>query len=125
MIFGVALLLSTPFIIKAQGSILDLRTSSELMDVRNSVDKIERAAETVNAAGPPARRTFTIRIPKSVERSYILDKAIVYTVRTADGKSNITRTFDFRIEGNLPEEDGAHKISVSAKSDHVEIVESS
>lgn len=123
MIFGFAIALSTPFIVKAQGSILELRTSSQIMDVRNSVDRIERAAQTVNAAGPPARRTFTIDIPEIVDSSFLLDSAIVYQVRTSDGRTNITRSFDFNISGTLPSDGGAHRLSVSAKSDHIELEE--
>lgn len=123
MIFGLAIALSTPFIVKAQGSILDLRTSSQIMDVRNSVDRVERAAQTVNAAGPPARRTFAINIPGIVENSFLLDRAVIYQVRTSDGRTNITKSFDFNISGTLPSDEGAHRLSVSAKSDRVVIEE--
>lgn len=125
MIFGLALVLSTPFIVKAQGAILDLRTSSSLMDARNSADRIDRAAKTVNAAGPPAKRSFTIKLPQGLQKSYVLNEGFIFTVRTSEGTSNITRTFDFKIQGNLPDEEGAHIIAVSAKSDNVLIEETS
>lgn len=123
MILSLALLLSTPFIVKAQGAILDLRTSSSVMDVRNSADRIEKAAETVNAAGPPAKREFTIKLPNSVQSSEVSDQAFIYTVRTSNGKTNITRTFDFKIQGDLPDSEGAHILSATAKSDYIEIIE--
>lgn len=123
MVFGLALLLSVPFITKAQTSIVDLRSNSQILDVQNSADRIESAAETVNAAGAPAKRTFSIKMPRSVEKVYVNQYSFIYTVKAHDGKRNISKQFEFKIAGDLPSEEGRHIVAVTAKSDEVEFSE--
>ena len=119
MVFGLALLLSVPFITRAQTSIIDLRSTSQMVEIRNSVENIENAANTVNAAGYPSKMTFFVKIPENVDNAYVLDSAMIYSVRTADGRANITRSFDFNVSGDLPADDGRKRISVKARRDDV------
>ena len=119
MIFGVALLLSAPFITKAQSSIVDLRETSEFMDAQNAIQSFENAAETVNAAGEPAKMTFFVRIPSGVERTYVNDRSFSYQIASGEGRANITRSFDFNLTGTLPESEGRHRVSVEAGKQEV------
>ena len=63
--------------------------------------------------------TFFVKIPENVDNAYVLDSAMIYSVRTADGRANITRSFDFNVSGDLPADDGRKRISVKARRDDV------
>lgn len=121
IIFGIALTLSLPFITRAQQSMLDLRSGSEVIEARNSMEKLESAAETVNAAGPPSQRTFSFELPDSVRKAYLLNKSVIYNLRTRNGELNVSRTFDFNVSGSLPEEPGNYQMNVRARQDSVEL----
>jgi hypothetical protein len=126
MVFGIALVLSAPFIIRAQSSMMDLRMGSEMLELQNSMDKMESAVETVNAAGSPAKRTFFVEIPSFVESGEVLNGSngqdvIVYRYSTSDGVSQLSRSFDFNITGEVPTDSGRSRVSVAAEKDFVNI----
>lgn len=125
MVFGIALALSVPFIVKAQSSMVDIKTSSQLLEARNSLNKMEAAAETVNAAGEPARRTFSVEIPSSVENAEVEDNYIRMPVNTSDTYVGLNRQFDFNVSGAIPDEEGLYLVSASAVNGTVnfEVVE--
>ncbi len=112
MVFGLALLLSTPFIMKAQSSIFELRNSAGVMQLQNSLEKTDSAINTVSAAGEPAQRTFTVELPDSVESASIVNNSIVYTVRTRAGESDLIRSFETNLTGTLPQTPGRHRVTV-------------
>lgn len=112
MVFGLALLLSTPFVLKAQQSIFDLKSGSDVIGLQNSLDNTASAIETVSASGEPARRTFFVEIPESVESGRIVNDSIVYTVATSAGNSQLVRTFDIDLFGEVPENPGRQEITV-------------
>jgi len=111
-VFGIALAISTPFIINAQNSLLDLRTGSGSIEAQNSLQKIETAVNTVAASGEPAQRTFDVRIPQNYEGGEVRDNAIVMTVRNRAGESDLIRTFDVDLEGDLPQTPGRYEVTV-------------
>lgn len=124
-VFGIALLLSTPFILRAQGSIAELRSGSQVVSLQNSLDKTESSVETVSAAGEPARRTFGFKVPDIVTDSKIVNNSVVYTVRTRAGNSTLIRSFDANVTGDLPENRGRHRVTVYADggTTHIEVVD--
>lgn len=118
-VFSIALLLASPFVLRAQSSLIDLRSDSNAVSIQNSLNDIEVAAETVNAAGEPATRTFPVRFPETVRESWVFDRAIVVQVATADTKSNFTRTFNFNITGELPRESGRYRMKTQSNGSEV------
>jgi len=124
MILGIALTLSAPFVIEAQGTMLELRTGSQLVDLRSSVDKMEYSVKTVNSAGPPAKRTFFVDIPSLVVDAELVNDtrdSIVYRYNTSEGSSQISRSFDANLTGKLPEDSGRSRITVFATETAVNI----
>jgi len=111
-VFGIALAISTPFIINAQNSLLDLRTGSGSIEAQNSLQKMEAAVNTVAASGEPAQRTFDVRIPQNYAGGEVRDNAIVMTVRNRAGESDLIRTFDVDLEGDLPQTPGRYEVTV-------------
>lgn len=120
-VFGIALLLSTPFIVKAQQSIFELRTGSDVLALQNSLDNLETSADTVVASGKPAKRTFDFQVSDSVESANVTNNSVIYTVRTQGGESDLVRSFDFNFTGEVPEDSGRHRVSVSAVEDGAEV----
>jgi len=120
-VIGIALMLASPFIIKAQASIIDLKTGSSSVVAQNSLNNLETAIETVHASGEPATRTFPIRLPQNMESAEVSRHAIKITMRTDSGKSTLTRNFEANLTGSLPSESGRHLVKTQAKDGEVEI----
>lgn len=119
-VFGIALVLAAPFVLKAQSSVLDLRSDSNAVSVQNTLNNIEVAADTVSAAGEPAARTFSIRLPDSVRNTWVIDRAVVIQIDTPQTRSNFSRTFDFNISGTLPDQPGRYMLKTQANQSKVE-----
>lgn len=121
MVFGIALLLSAPFIIKAQTSIIELRSGSNAVKMHNSLNSMESAVKTVNAAGSPAKRTFSVEIPDNIDSSAVNEHSIVYNLSTPNGLTQLSRTFKANLTGSVPSRSGRHRVSVRAKPKEVEL----
>jgi hypothetical protein len=126
-VFGLAMLMAAPFIVAAQSSLIQLQTGADSATLQNSLDKLETAVTTVEASGPPAKRTFAMDVPGNVERAYVVkNRAVVYTVETPSGRTNVSRIFDTKIAetgDGLPDSQGKYPISVTAWQDQVNISE--
>lgn len=119
MVFGIALLLSTPFIVRAQESVMEIRTGSQMLEARNSLNQIESAAETVNAAGEPARRTFSVRMPASIQSAGAEGNYVRMGINSSGSYIGMSREFAFNVTGNIPEEEGNYLLSASAEDGEV------
>lgn len=126
-VFGLAMLVASPFILSAQESIVRLQTGSDMAELQNSMDKMDTAVSRVGTSGPPARRSFTINLPRNVEEVFVVqEKAVVYTVNTTAGVTNISRIFDHTVRESgrgLPDTRGVHRVSVTAWQDQVNLSE--
>jgi|AntDeeMetagen285_2_1112576.scaffolds.fasta_scaffold05440_2 hypothetical protein len=119
-VFSIALVLAAPFVLKAQSSVLDLRSDSNAVAVQNTLNNIEVAADTVSAAGEPATRTFSIRLPDSVRETWVLDRAVVIQIATSQSRSNLSRTFDFNVSGEIPDRSGRYMLKTQANQSEVQ-----
>jgi len=119
-VFSIALVLAAPFVLKAQSSVLDLRSDSNAVAVQNTLNNIEVAADTVSAAGEPANRTFSIRLPDSVRETWVLDRAVVIQIATSQSRSNLSRTFDFNVSGEIPDRSGRYMLKTQANQSEVQ-----
>lgn len=120
-VFGIALVLAAPFVLKAHSSVMDLRSDSNAVSVQNTLNNIEVAADTVSASGAPAARTFSFRLPDTVRNTWVLDRAVVIQIDTADSRSNFSRTFDFNISGTLPDQPGLYRLKTQANQSEVQL----
>jgi len=121
IIVGIALMLASPLILKAQSSIVELKTGSNAVVAQNSLNNLETAIETVHASGEPATRTFPIRLPKTLESTEVTQNALVIRLTTAEGRSTLTRSFEANLTGSLPSESGRHLVKTQAKDGEVKI----
>lgn len=124
LVVGIALSISTPFLLAAQQSVIDLEQTSRSVSLEQSLDKLEQAVKTVSVSGEPARRTFNMDIPDNVLKAQVVQgRGVVYTVRNGGGVFNSSRLFETNIsmpEG-LPEDPGRSKVSVYAWNGQVNI----
>lgn len=122
LIVGIALAISTPFMLSAQQSIIDIEMASEAVSLQQSMDKLEESVSTVSVSGEPARRTFLMELPDNVAKAQIVqDRAVVYTLNRSSGRTNVSRIFDTNISapGGLPEQ--TERIGVYAWKNQVNI----
>lgn len=127
MVVGLAMAMSSPFILAAQQSVVNLRMSGEMAELQNSLDKMDTAVSMVGSSGPPAKRTFTMELPRDVTQVYLVqNRAVVYAVESSSGVTNISRIFDHTVKASgrgLPDTRGVHRVSVTAWQDQVNISE--
>lgn len=120
-VFGIALLLAAPFVLRAQSSILELQSGSNQVSVESSLNDIETAVKTVSAAGEPALIRFPVRIPRTVNSTRVEGRAIEVVLDTPTGTTTSRRFFDFNLTGELPSEPGNHLLEVQAVNSSVDI----
>lgn len=125
MVVGIALTISAPFVLSAQKSIINIQSTQEAVTVQNSLDKLEEAVSTVSVSGEPARRTFNMPMPDDVVNAQVVnDRAVVYTLRTRSGNTNVSRLFETNIsavDGGLPDGEGGSRVTVYAWNNQVNI----
>jgi hypothetical protein len=120
-VFGIALLLATPFVVKAQSSIMEIQSSSSVVSMQDSLNDIDVAVRTVSAAGEPSARTFEIRIPDNINETVIRDENIVVRLNTPTGTVRLSRNFDTNITGDLPSDPGLYLLRVRAEGGEVDL----
>lgn len=117
-VVGIALVISSPFILEAQGAMIDLRLGSETAEFQASLDSFKDTVQSVEALSPPSRRSTYLQVPDDVQQAYMRDEAVVYTRRVRGADTNYSRIFSFpvRNESPLPESQGFHEVRVEATS---------
>ncbi|MFB6192948.1 MAG: hypothetical protein ABEK00_01750 [Candidatus Nanohaloarchaea archaeon] len=125
MVVGIALAVSAPFVLSAQRSIINVQQTQEAVAVQESLDKLGEAVSTVSVSGEPARRTFVMDMPDNVvEARVVQGRAVVYTLRTQSGNTNVSRVFETNIsavDGGLPDGKGSGRVTVYAWNNQVNI----
>jgi hypothetical protein len=125
LVVGIALTISTPFLLSAQQSVVNIEEASRSVALETSLDRLEEAVKTVSLSGEPARRTFYMDLPDEVVDARVVnDRAVVYTVRTSSGLSNRSRIFDTKISApleGLPDGTENSRVSVVAWNGQVNI----
>jgi hypothetical protein len=121
-VISIALLISAPFVIEAQNSIGVIRSDSNVIQLEQSLDRLQVAAETVNAAGEPAKRSLRFTVPETVNSSEIVEKRQVrYILNTPSGTRQVDKIFEFNVTGQLPGNPGRYLVEVRANSSEVEV----
>ncbi|MFB6202871.1 MAG: hypothetical protein ABEK01_00090 [Candidatus Nanohaloarchaea archaeon] len=124
LVVGIAIAVSTPFILAAQRSVVNIQQTQEITTLQKSLDRMQEAVNTVSVSGAPARRTFLVNLPDSVTGAQVIqDTAVVYTVRRGSDRVNLTRVFNTNISApdGLPTESG--RVTVFAWRGQVNITE--
>lgn len=120
-VFGIALLLATPFVVKAQSSIMDIQSSSSIVSMQDSLNDIDVAVRTVSAAGEPSARTFEISVPENINDTSLRRQSIIVWVNTPTGTSRLSRSFETNLTGSFPSEPGLYLLKVEAVDGEVDL----
>lgn len=101
LVIGIALVLAAPFIIASQSSVLQLNEASGFLQLDNSLDKVERLANSLENDAYPARRTVRFSSPRTVDEVYNLHfpnrSALVFQLSSRGTSSNESVLFDFNL----------------------------
>lgn len=122
-IVGLALLIATPLIIQAQESSQDIQQSFQNGLAKNALNNIEEAASLVYSQGPPARVTFSIRLPEGINRTNVSGSFIHIRRDLGPGQTDFVNTLDFNVTGEIPTTAGVHEMVAEAEESHVNITE--
>lgn len=126
MVVGMALVLSSPFILASQSSIIELRDASRFLDMDRSMSDVRSTAVELNHSSYPARRTIDFQTPSGVEEIYnpvFSDgSALIFEITSRGEKINRSVLLDLRLnlteKGNLAEE-GIHDVSLRRGQDQI------
>ena len=98
--------------------------SSDELNLRfaeNAARKIASAADLVGSQGEPAKVVTEVQIPALVSNITINATTIRIRLYTASGLTDVSATSTSQLNGTLPTQEGAYKVSVEAKSGYVQV----
>ncbi|MDY6766379.1 MAG: hypothetical protein SVW77_03350 [Candidatus Nanohaloarchaea archaeon] len=121
VIISIALLLSSPLIVQAQESSQSLQDSYQNGLAKNALNNIEEAAALVNAQGPPAKVTFSIRLPDRIIATNVSGSQIMIRREVGAGSTTFRNTMSFTVNGSLPTTGGVHTMVAEAEPSYVNI----
>ncbi len=123
MVVGMALVLSSPFILEAQSSVIEVSYGSDVGEFQSSLDRLERAVQRVNSMGEPAKEVVSLEMPNNIEQAYISnDRGVVFIEDRGGQQSNYTRIFEVSLNDNgLPTEEGTKDVEVQAWNGEVNL----
>jgi hypothetical protein len=119
LVLGMAIVLSSPFIISSQSAVLELNQASQSLVLEESLDKVEESAKVLQQKSYPARRSITINIPEDVNAVYNPSRnnnsALVFSMESGGEKTNHSVVFDtfFAIDNvSSISEEGVHEMLI-------------
>jgi hypothetical protein len=120
---GIALVLAAPFVVEAQGTMIDIGFGSDTAEIQASLDRLADSIRTVASMGEPATRRVQLRLTRDMEDFQISgDRYFIYTMERSGRQSNMTRIFDTKVSAsNMPVQQGIYMIEVEAWKDQVNI----
>lgn len=126
MVIGIFMVMASPFILTSQSSVLDLRRSSQFLQLDESLDTVAETSRTLNKKSFPARRTVDFNTPQDVigayNPSFETGSALVLEVDSGGASTNYSVVTDFSLEvvewNNLTNE-GVHTVSLRKTSEGV------
>lgn len=119
MVLGIALIITAPFVVKAQNSVVDIRSSVSVIETQNTLNNMDVAVRTVDAAGQPAARTIEFRLPGNTNRTVIEDRRITVFLNTPTGEQRLSRSFDAELSGSIPDQPGLYLLRIQADQGEV------
>lgn len=127
-VVSLALIIAVPFIASLETAVGDIRTTSEGVAMKTTMDELELAVNTVGVEGEPSKRSMWLDLPDNIVSSQIESEpgqgdAVVFTVDRAEGPTDIFRITEFDLDegSNIPDTSGSHRITIEAEDDEVTI----
>jgi len=121
IVVTIALLFLTPFFLMAQQSIKNMDNSIKLIEAKEAIEKIAEATRIVYAQGDPAKLTISVKFPKDIVSTNVINYIILINVQSESINNSIFKVFDFEVTGSLPSTYGTHMIALSNINNTVNI----
>lgn len=113
-IIGVALVLSLPFVVEGQESMIDLATGSEDAKFQASLNELSETVEQVSSSGEMSQRTFELQVPSNIESVKTQQQALIYTQARGGQSKNFSVSFDTEINASsLSADRGLQELKVT------------
>ena len=121
IIVSVAFMILIPTVLYLNQSFIGFNDDSKVSKASETVKKIGQTADWVYSQGPPAKQTIEIFIPKDLDEISLINKTVLFKVRTSTGVSDIFYDSVAPLNGTLPSNSGYYFISLTAFQDYVNI----
>ncbi|NMJ77417.1 hypothetical protein GLU64_03335 [Nanohaloarchaea archaeon] len=116
---GIAIVLSSPFIVSSQSAVLELNHASQSLVLEESLDEVDKSSKVLEQRSYPARRSITLNIPEDVTTVYNPSRnntsALVFSMEAGGENTNHSVVFDtvFSIDNTSTiSEEGIHKMLI-------------
>jgi hypothetical protein len=126
MVVGMMLVLSSPFILSSQTSVIQLRDASRFLDLDRSMEETRQTSLELNHSSYPARRVINFQSPAGVEEVYnpvFSDgSALIFQINARGESINRSVILDLRLNLTDPsalEEEGIHDVSLRRADDKI------
>lgn len=112
-IVGIALILSTPFIVEAQDSMIDLAISSEDANFHSEITELGETVDKVSATGEKSQKTLEFQIPQNIESIHEQEQALIFTQNRGNRDKNFSVSFDAEINAtDLTADQGIYQLNI-------------
>lgn len=122
MVVGMALILSSPFILASQESVIQLRDATNFLDLDKSLDRVRGTAVELNSSSYPARRVVEFKTPQGVQNIYKQDlspgSALIFEIDARGKPVNRSIIMDVKLDlynKTTLGEEGIHRVSMKKK----------
>ena len=122
VIIGFVTLITIPLILIYHSFVQDSSDQITSTQVQQIAQKIADTAESVYYIGEPSQTTLNINMPDMVTGVNLsAGYEIVFRINTGSGTADIVQGSSVNITGSLPVNKSSYAITLTAKSDHVEV----
>ena len=122
VIIGFVTLITIPLILIYHSFVQDSSDEITATQVQQIAQKIADTAESVYYIGEPSQTTLNINMPDMVAAVNLsAGYEIVFKIRTGSGTADIVQGSSVNITGSLPVNKSSYAITLTAKSDYVEV----
>ncbi|MCK5177039.1 MAG: hypothetical protein KAQ92_04905 [Candidatus Aenigmarchaeota archaeon] len=121
VVISLALLFIIPFFLLAQTSVRDLDTSINLIETKETIDKLSDSIKLVYAQGEDAKMSLYVKFPKNIVSTHVVQQMIIININVNSLNNSIFEIFDFDVTGTLPDTYGSHKIVLTNINNTVNI----
>ena len=109
-----ALVLSLPFVVEGQESMIELATGSEDAKFQASLNELSETVKQVSSSGEMSQRTFELQVPSNIESVKTQQQALIYTQERGGQSKNFSVSFDTEINASsLSAERGLQELKVT------------
>jgi hypothetical protein len=129
MVVGLAIVISAPFILQSQTSLINTSEGTDIARFQSSLDNFVQKIQRVDVMGSPASDSIRLDIPEGITDARVVNSerenestAIVFTRNRSGELNNYTRFVNAELpETTLPTEQGSRRINIEAHDNMVNL----